>query len=202
MSVRRRVSGRAHYNYFRDYDPAVGRYDESDPIGLGGGINTFSYVAAQPVNFLDALGLDKFIFFDPKDPDDKIQNQGSLADDDDPNVCKVYAHGNWGVVSDRRDGKDRKRLLTPKQLNDYLNSHGCKGKRVELYSCSTGANGPNGELSFAERLSKLPGRNGVMAPDKSAVYTEDGPTSNSYGHKNNDVHQPLNHNDRGTYREF
>ena len=36
-----------HYNYFRDYDPELGRYIESDPIGLLGGLNTFGYVGGE-----------------------------------------------------------------------------------------------------------------------------------------------------------
>jgi RHS repeat-associated protein len=46
-----------NYNYFRDYDPAVGRYVESDPIGLKSGVNTFAYAAENPVQFLDPMGL-------------------------------------------------------------------------------------------------------------------------------------------------
>ena len=47
-----------HYNYFRDYDPAIGRYVESDPIGLRGGVNSFAYAWARPLTLIDPLGLD------------------------------------------------------------------------------------------------------------------------------------------------
>jgi hypothetical protein len=46
----------AVYNYFRDYDPAVGRYIESDPIGLEGGLNLYLYVENDPVEFWDSTG--------------------------------------------------------------------------------------------------------------------------------------------------
>jgi RHS repeat-associated protein len=47
-----------HYNYFRYYNPQTGRYITPDPIGLEGGINLWPYVAGNPVNFIDPLGLD------------------------------------------------------------------------------------------------------------------------------------------------
>jgi RHS repeat-associated protein len=46
-----------HYNYFRDYAPALGRYIESDPIGLDGGINTYAYALNSPMRYIDPSGL-------------------------------------------------------------------------------------------------------------------------------------------------
>jgi len=45
------------YNYFRNYDPGLGRYVQSDPIGLAGGLNTFIYAGSSPLMYIDPIGL-------------------------------------------------------------------------------------------------------------------------------------------------
>jgi len=51
------MEGGLRYNYFRDYAPNIGRYITSDPIGLGGGINSYVYVNGNPLIGIDPLGL-------------------------------------------------------------------------------------------------------------------------------------------------
>ena len=49
------------YNYYRDYNPRTGRYIESDPIGLGGGINTYGYVGGNPLLRVDPEGKNALV---------------------------------------------------------------------------------------------------------------------------------------------
>ena len=45
-----------HYNFFRYYDPHIGRFTQLDPIGLAGGMNLYRFQ-----NQVDPLGLDTYM---------------------------------------------------------------------------------------------------------------------------------------------
>jgi RHS repeat-associated protein len=45
-----------HYNYFRDCDPAIARYVESDPVGLFGGLATYLYAKGNSLRWADSTG--------------------------------------------------------------------------------------------------------------------------------------------------
>jgi RHS repeat-associated protein len=84
-----------HYNRYRDYDPALGRYLQPDPIDFAGGINLYAY-PANPIVDVDLLGLvhKKTVqsTFEPgkKPPHDDIplhkQTDAQLKD-----TCKFHA---------------------------------------------------------------------------------------------------------------
>jgi RHS repeat-associated protein len=154
-----------NYNYFRDYDPFTGRYVQSDPTGLLGGISNYGYVGGNPLAFFDLFGLAAEVNWYPER--DVDLHNGSNAYVSPRGTFTVAAHG----LSDRIGIQNKEGgQVTPQQLWDLIKARVKRGKykRIRLISCTTGAPKFNGR-SFASDLAMLSGLT-VEAPGEFIGY--------------------------------
>jgi len=121
-----------HYNYFRDYEPGLGRYLQQDPIGLGGGVNVYGYVDGRPKNLIDPLGLQAYM----------CRNAGIEAWCDEPK--ETCCDG----IEECFDGNDAVGLA-----HDCLQCAITRNKRV----CTLcGASGGKGATCILKKCKKVP----------------------------------------------
>lgn len=170
-----------HYNYYRDYDPSLGRYLQPDPIGLAGGLNRFSYVSADPTNSTDPNGLTR-IRINYFAPSDRVgANLTQLPQTE--NTIQVFGHGytDCNGISDERGSPNpmltarykRARSAAPtidpatlaRQIKAQAGYNPCMP--ITLWSCHQGC---PGNEAFLDRLAAELPEHEICAP-KGSLFT-------------------------------
>ena len=165
-----------HYNGFRDYDPKTGRYIESDPIGLAGGINTFGYVGGNPVGSVDGEGLVGYTlnFFDKildKVLYDSIERMRPYVKDGEMLIGGHAGSTGQIAINPGNDGGpwvkiDNKAIMS---IMNYVDPNKTL-KLVRLNACNSAKDSTH-SLSLAKNLQALDnyrsylGANGYYYPD-------------------------------------
>ena len=147
-------TGGLSQNWFRNYDPSLGRYAQVDPIGLGGGQNPYVYVDGDPSSGIDPEGLEIRWLDGPSATQSSSVNPSA--------TYNVFAHGNDYVIF-----RDHKPILPAELANIIENDldYSRKPRTVVLHACLVGRHG------YAKALADRLGVDVITTADYVLFYS-------------------------------
>ena len=94
------VESQTYHFHFRQYDAKVGVWTTPDPIGILGGINVYSYVGNNPINFFDYLGLETEGEYEAEEYSGDYGHNDDSTGLDDSEGWELGEHvsKDWGVI--------------------------------------------------------------------------------------------------------
>ena len=125
-----------HQNWHRDYEPKLGRYVQSDPVGLLAGANTYIYARLNTLMFADSSGLDVEICHQPFDQ--PVNLPGGLGTVNVPLTHDFLCVGGtcrgWGPGNAWRNDTDAKPFAS---CQNVFSPTFCPGLGQRFFSLST-----------------------------------------------------------------
>jgi RHS repeat-associated protein len=140
-----------HYNWNRYYDPFLGRYIQSDPLGLDAGINFFVYANNRPLTVIDPWGL---WGFGRGDSGGYNSRNESPHDRDDNEVNDML----WGDTSDVK-------ITYSGDVNLDPGHNGHDRDDAAVNNMLWGGRDPN--VTYTGDVSRHPGHNGHDRDDSA-----------------------------------
>jgi len=146
------------YNYFRDYDTTSGRYLQSDPLDLYGGINRFVYAESNPLARIDPLGLQAQVSWFVNDSNSVSPRSfyySAIAYTPPPGVFAIATHGVSNTNYIR--GPGQKQVTAAEVWNLIKDRYQAGGyNKILILACEAAAPDKDGR-SFVSELARVSG---------------------------------------------